>query len=57
MQHVKSKETLDFAANAWLSRMQADGIVCELPVVREGQAIFPCALLILTGIYCMHKLF
>ncbi|XP_042779282.1 lipoxygenase homology domain-containing protein 1-like [Panthera leo] len=27
MQHVKSKETLDFAANAWLSRMQADGIV------------------------------
>lgn len=57
MQHVKSKETLDFAANAWLSRMQADGIVCELPVVREGQAIFPCALLILTGIDCMHKLF
>uniref|UniRef100_A0A8C8W9Z7 Oxygen-regulated protein 1 n=1 Tax=Panthera leo TaxID=9689 RepID=A0A8C8W9Z7_PANLE len=41
MQHVKSKETLDFAANAWLSRMQADGIVCELPVVREGQAIVP----------------
>ncbi|XP_062045872.1 oxygen-regulated protein 1 [Lepus europaeus] len=42
MQHMKSKKILDFATNAWLSRMQADGdIVCELPVVKEGEAIFP----------------
>ncbi|KAG8520692.1 Lipoxygenase homology domain-containing protein 1, partial [Galemys pyrenaicus] len=47
MQHVKSKKTLDFAANVWLSLTQADAdIVCELPVVEEGQAIFPCVLLI-----------
>ncbi|XP_040828495.1 oxygen-regulated protein 1 isoform X2 [Ochotona curzoniae] len=42
MQHMRSKKILDFAANAWLSRIQTDGdIVCELPVVKEGQAIFP----------------
>ncbi|XP_006871926.1 PREDICTED: uncharacterized protein LOC102810528 [Chrysochloris asiatica] len=42
MQHMKSKKTLDFAANTWLSHIRADGdIVCELPVVKEGQAIFP----------------
>ncbi|XP_066122230.1 oxygen-regulated protein 1 isoform X3 [Saccopteryx bilineata] len=42
MQHMKSKRTLDFAANAWLSRIQADGdVVCELPVIKEGQAVFP----------------
>ncbi|XP_004680096.1 PREDICTED: oxygen-regulated protein 1 [Condylura cristata] len=42
MQHVKSKKTLDFAANVWLSLTQADAdIVCELPVVKGGQAIFP----------------
>ncbi|XP_054547887.1 lipoxygenase homology domain-containing protein 1-like [Talpa occidentalis] len=42
MQHEKSKKTLDFAANVWLSLIQADAdIVCELPVVKGGQAIFP----------------
>uniref|UniRef100_A0A2K6MCD9 Oxygen-regulated protein 1 n=1 Tax=Rhinopithecus bieti TaxID=61621 RepID=A0A2K6MCD9_RHIBE len=42
MQHTKSKKILDFAANVWLSRIQADGdVVCELPVVKGGQAIFP----------------
>ncbi|XP_006900600.1 PREDICTED: uncharacterized protein LOC102868630 [Elephantulus edwardii] len=42
MQHMKSKKTLDFVANVWLSRIRADGdIVCELPVVKEGQVIFP----------------
>ncbi|XP_049716399.1 uncharacterized protein LOC126062684 [Elephas maximus indicus] len=42
MHHMKSKKTVDFAANAWLSRTRAyGGIVCELPVVKEGQAVFP----------------
>ncbi|XP_077798945.1 oxygen-regulated protein 1 isoform X2 [Macaca mulatta] len=42
MQHTKSKKILDFAANVRLSRIQADGdVVCELPVVKGGQAIFP----------------
>ncbi|KAM5314979.1 oxygen-regulated protein 1 isoform 2-T2 [Glossophaga mutica] len=42
MQHMKSKKTLDFTANASLSRIQADGdVVCELPVIKGGQAIFP----------------
>nr|XP_012598736.1 lipoxygenase homology domain-containing protein 1-like [Microcebus murinus] len=42
MQHLKSKKIFNFVANMWLSRIQAEGdIVCELPVVKEGQAIFP----------------
>ncbi|XP_070078316.1 oxygen-regulated protein 1 isoform X5 [Equus przewalskii] len=42
MQHIKSKKTLDFPVNVWLSRIQGDGdLVCELPVVEGGQAIFP----------------
>ncbi|XP_013375654.1 PREDICTED: oxygen-regulated protein 1 [Chinchilla lanigera] len=42
MQHIKSKKILDFVANACLSPIQADGdVVCELPVIREGQPIFP----------------
>ncbi|XP_037658982.1 oxygen-regulated protein 1 [Choloepus didactylus] len=42
MQHMKRKKTLDFAADKWLSRIRADGdVVCELPVKRGGQAIFP----------------
>ncbi|XP_072808070.1 oxygen-regulated protein 1 isoform X3 [Vicugna pacos] len=42
MQHTRSKKRLDFAANVWLSRIQAEGdIVCELPVVKGGQAVFP----------------
>lgn len=43
MQHVKSKKTLDFAADVWLSRIQADGdVVCELPAIKGGQAMSPC---------------
>ncbi|XP_045416943.1 oxygen-regulated protein 1 isoform X2 [Lemur catta] len=42
MQHLKSKKIFDFVANMRLSRIQAEGdIVCELPVVKRGQAIFP----------------
>ncbi|KFO20479.1 Oxygen-regulated protein 1 [Fukomys damarensis] len=42
MQHIKSKKILDFVANAWVSQIQADGdFVCELPVIKEGQPIFP----------------
>nr|XP_020861601.1 lipoxygenase homology domain-containing protein 1 isoform X5 [Phascolarctos cinereus] len=42
MQHVKSRKTLNFVANKWLSRIQGDGdIVCELPVEEDGKAIFP----------------
>ncbi|KAM5211478.1 LOW QUALITY PROTEIN: lipoxygenase homology domain-containing protein 1-like [Hipposideros larvatus] len=42
IQHTKSKKTLDFVANARLSRIQPDrDIVCELPVQKGGQAIFP----------------
>uniref|UniRef100_H0XVT8 Lipoxygenase homology domains 1 n=1 Tax=Otolemur garnettii TaxID=30611 RepID=H0XVT8_OTOGA len=42
LQHLKSKKILDFAANVWLSRIPAEGdLVCELPVVKGGQAVFP----------------
>ncbi|XP_069846828.1 oxygen-regulated protein 1 isoform X3 [Dipodomys merriami] len=42
MQHMKSKKVLDFVADVWLSQIQADGdSVCELPVMKEGQPIFP----------------
>ncbi|XP_073923041.1 oxygen-regulated protein 1 isoform X3 [Castor canadensis] len=42
MQHKKSKKILDFVANVWLSRIQAEGdTVCELPVMKEGKPIFP----------------
>nr|XP_055140764.1 LOW QUALITY PROTEIN: lipoxygenase homology domain-containing protein 1-like [Symphalangus syndactylus] len=58
MQHTKSKKILDFAANVWLSRIQTDGdVVCELPVVKGGQAIFPCVLLIFSSMYSIDKLF
>lgn len=58
MQHIKSKKTLDFPVNVWLSRIQGDGdLVCELPVVEGGQAIFPCVLLIFRRIYYISKLF
>lgn len=58
MQHMKSKKTLDFAAYAWLSQIQPDGdIVCELPVLKGGQAIFPFVLLIFSSIYCIYELF
>eukprot|EP00072_Mus_musculus_P066928 XP_017168691.1 PREDICTED: uncharacterized protein Gm38717 isoform X2 [Mus musculus] len=42
MENVKSKKTLHFVANVCLSRNQADGdIVCELPVMKEGEPVFP----------------
>ncbi|XP_075824159.1 oxygen-regulated protein 1 isoform X2 [Microtus pennsylvanicus] len=42
MEHMKSKKTLNFVANAWLSWNQTDGdIVCELPVMKEGEPVFP----------------
>ncbi|XP_055968457.1 oxygen-regulated protein 1 [Sorex fumeus] len=42
LQHLRSKKALDFVANVCLSRIRADGdIVCELPVVNRGQAVFP----------------
>ncbi|XP_077022879.1 oxygen-regulated protein 1 isoform X2 [Tamandua tetradactyla] len=42
MQHMKSKKTLDFAANVWLSQIRSYGdTVCELPVEKGGRAIFP----------------
>ncbi|XP_040597444.1 oxygen-regulated protein 1 isoform X2 [Mesocricetus auratus] len=42
MEHMKSKKTLTFDANARLSRNHANGdIVCELPVMKEGEPIFP----------------
>lgn len=40
MQHMKSKKTLDFVANVRLSRVDGD-VVCELHVVKKGQAVFP----------------
>lgn len=47
MQHRKSKKILDFVANAGMSQIQADGdLVCELPVIKEGQPVFPGILLI-----------
>uniref|UniRef100_A0A8C9PQE2 Oxygen-regulated protein 1 n=1 Tax=Spermophilus dauricus TaxID=99837 RepID=A0A8C9PQE2_SPEDA len=42
MKHMRSKKMLDFVANVLLSGIQVDGdIVCELPVIRDGQPIFP----------------
>lgn len=42
LQHVRSKKTLYFEANVHLSRIKAvEDIVCELPVVKGGQAMFP----------------
>ncbi|XP_047417181.1 oxygen-regulated protein 1 isoform X4 [Sciurus carolinensis] len=42
MQHMRSKKKLDFVANVCLSGIRADGdIVCELPVIKDGQPIFP----------------
>jgi hypothetical protein len=58
MQHKKSKKILDFVANVWLSRIQAEGdTVCELPVMKEGKPIFPCELVLFSSICSMHKLF
>ncbi|OPJ83462.1 hypothetical protein AV530_006350 [Patagioenas fasciata monilis] len=47
LQHVKSKKTLNFPANTWLSRNR-DGrdFVCELPVVEAGKPIYPTRLMV-----------
>lgn len=58
MENVKSKKTLHFVANVCLSRNQADGdIVCELPVMKEGEPVFPCVLLIFGSLCCICTLF
>nr|XP_040124039.1 oxygen-regulated protein 1 [Ictidomys tridecemlineatus] len=42
MKHMRSKKMLDFVADVLLSGIQVDGdLVCELPVLRDGQPIFP----------------
>ncbi|EMP31788.1 Lipoxygenase like proteiny domain-containing protein 1 [Chelonia mydas] len=42
LQHVKSRRTLNFPANKWLSRSRGDGdIICELPVEEAGKPIYP----------------
>ncbi|XP_075776815.1 oxygen-regulated protein 1 isoform X2 [Pelodiscus sinensis] len=42
LQHIKSRRTLHFPANKWLSRSRGDGdIICELPVEEAGKPIYP----------------
>ncbi|KAJ7410553.1 hypothetical protein BTVI_53174 [Pitangus sulphuratus] len=45
LQHLKSKKTLNFPANTWLSK-NCDGreFLCELPVVEAGKPIYPVVL-------------
>lgn len=58
LEHMKSKKTLNFVANVWLSRNQTDGdIVCELPVMKEGEPVFPGVLLIFGSLCCMCRLY
>uniref|UniRef100_A0A8C3RE76 Oxygen-regulated protein 1 n=1 Tax=Cyanoderma ruficeps TaxID=181631 RepID=A0A8C3RE76_9PASS len=45
LQHLKSKKTLNFPTNTWLSKNRDDKeFVCELPVVEAGKPIYPIAL-------------
>ncbi|XP_075271384.1 oxygen-regulated protein 1 [Opisthocomus hoazin] len=45
LQHVKSKKTLNFPANTWLSKNRDDrDFLCELPVVEAGKPIYPIVL-------------
>ncbi|KAM6375920.1 LOW QUALITY PROTEIN: oxygen-regulated protein 1 [Alca torda] len=45
LQHLKSKKTLNFPANTWLSKNRDDrDFVCELPVVEAGKPIYPVVL-------------
>ncbi|KAI1243385.1 hypothetical protein IHE44_0000989 [Lamprotornis superbus] len=45
LQHLKSKKTLNFPANTWLSRNRDDReFLCELPVVEAGKPIYPIVL-------------
>ncbi|XP_014737101.1 PREDICTED: lipoxygenase homology domain-containing protein 1-like isoform X3 [Sturnus vulgaris] len=45
LQHLKSKKTLNFPSNTWLSRNRDDReFLCELPVVEAGKPIYPIVL-------------
>ncbi|XP_054048264.1 lipoxygenase homology domain-containing protein 1-like [Rissa tridactyla] len=45
LQHLKSKKTLNFPANTWLSKNCDDrDFVCELPVVEAGKPVYPVVL-------------
>ncbi|OXB56284.1 hypothetical protein ASZ78_015616 [Callipepla squamata] len=45
LQHLTSKETLNFPANTWLSTNGDDrDFVCELPLVEAGKPIYPIIL-------------
>lgn len=50
MHYLKSEKILDFVENVHLSRIWAHGdIVSELPVMKGGQPVHPCVLLILVA--------
>ncbi|KAM6444396.1 oxygen-regulated protein 1 [Rhynochetos jubatus] len=45
LQHLKSKKTLNFPANIWLSKNRDDrDFLCELPAVEAGKPIYPIVL-------------
>ncbi|XP_069635451.1 oxygen-regulated protein 1 [Haliaeetus albicilla] len=45
LQHLKSKKTLNFPANTWLSKTHDDrDFLCELPAVEAGKPIYPIVL-------------
>ncbi|XP_076185068.1 oxygen-regulated protein 1 [Aptenodytes patagonicus] len=45
LQHLKSKKTLNFPANTWLSKNRDDrDFLCELPVVEAGKPVYPIVL-------------
>ncbi|XP_032775722.1 LOW QUALITY PROTEIN: oxygen-regulated protein 1 [Strigops habroptila] len=42
LQHLKSKRTLNFPTNTWLSKNRDDReLLCELPVVKAGKPVYP----------------
>uniref|UniRef100_A0A8C0B9D8 Oxygen-regulated protein 1 n=1 Tax=Buteo japonicus TaxID=224669 RepID=A0A8C0B9D8_9AVES len=45
LQHLKSKKTLNFPANTWLSKNHDDReFLCEIPAVEAGKPIYPIVL-------------
>ncbi|NWU70955.1 LOXH1 protein, partial [Pterocles burchelli] len=45
LQHLRSKKTLNFPANTWMSKNRGDrDFFCELPVVEAGKPIYPVVL-------------
>uniref|UniRef100_A0A8U8BB29 Oxygen-regulated protein 1 n=1 Tax=Geospiza parvula TaxID=87175 RepID=A0A8U8BB29_GEOPR len=45
LQHLRSKKTLNFPANIWLSKNRDDReLLCELPVVEAGKPVYPIVL-------------